>query len=491
MLFTSVTFGLFFFILFILYWTLFKSNLAAQNALLLVAGYIFYGWWDWKFLGLLVFISANNFILSLLIQEAKLKNVRKSIFFIGLIINIFTLFLFKYFNFFTAGFVELSRLLGFATTPFIISLVLPVGISFYIFIATSYLIDSYQNKFKASGDLIQVFLSFSFFPVILAGPIQRPASLLPCIGKKRDWDSSIAVDGLRQVLWGVFMKLVIADRCSPLVAEVFTDYAQMPGSSLVVGGVLFAVQIYTDFAGYSNIAIGIGKLLGFKIIQNFNYPYFSRDINSFWKKWNISLTTWFRDYIFLPVSYALSRKIKSDRFLGIKTDYFLYIAGITITWLFTGLWHGANYTYIVWGCIHGAMLVIYHLSFKSRKKLFRRMKITNTNPLIVTLESVITLSAIVIAWIFFRSESIADALNYISGIFSISLFSHPITVPNNLIFMIVAFFFIEWIGKNTEYGIASLGLRWHRIFRWGFYYLLIGTIFYFTGVRQEFIYFQF
>lgn len=491
MLFTSITFGIFFTILFVLYWTVFKAFLKAQNAFLLLAGYLFYGWWDWRFLGLLILISASNYTIAILLQKNNWHKFRKSLFHTGLIINIGTLFFFKYFNFFATGFVEFFRSIGFETSSVTISIVLPIGISFYIFIATSYLIDVYQNKIPASRELVPTFLAFSFFPVILAGPIQRPASLLPRITEIRVFDHSLAVDGLRQILWGVFMKLVIADRCAPFVDEIFSNYSALPGSTLLAGGLLFSIQIYTDFAGYSNIAIGIGKLLGFKIMQNFNYPYFSRDIKSFWKKWNMSLTTWFRDYVFLPVSYTLSRKIKSDRFLGIKTDYILYMAGITVTWLLTGLWHGANYTFILWGCVHGSMLIIYHLSFKSRKNLLKRLSTSNGNIIVVIIESFITLILIMISWIFFRSDTVTDAFHYISGIFTASLFDHPITIPNNLIFIILAFFIFEWFGKNEEYAIATLGFRWHGAFRWGFYYVLIVAIFFLSGSRQEFIYFQF
>lgn len=491
MLFTSLTFALFLTIVFILYWSAFRHSLRVQNFFLLVAGYVFYGWWNWKFLGLLIAVSSVGYFFALFIQNEQLKQFRRIFFYTGIFINIGILFLFKYFNFFVEEVTKTLHYAGIETSKIETSLVIPVGISFYIFITTSYLIDVYQKKIKADDDIVAAFLSFSFFPVILAGPIQRPGLLLPQLKTERLFNHTLTVDGLRQILWGVFMKLIIADKCAPFVDDIFQNFSTLPGSTLLVGTLLFSIQIYADFAGYSNIAIGTGKLLGFRIIQNFNYPYFSRDIKSFWKKWNISLTTWFRDYVFLPVSYTVSRKIKSDRILGIKTDYLIYMVGITVTWLLTGLWHGANFTFIFWGYTHGLMLILYHITFKIRKKLFQKWSVSNNSLLVVIPETVVTLSVIMLSWIFFKSDNLAAAFSFISGIFRVSLFHHPVTIPNNLIVLILIFFITEWIGREKEYAISNLGLSWPVALRWGLYYLLIIVIFYFSGTRQEFIYFQF
>ncbi|MCX6279515.1 MAG: MBOAT family protein [Bacteroidetes bacterium] len=491
MLFTSLTFVFFFTTVFILYWSAFNNNLAFQNRFLLLCSYIFYGWWDWRFLVLLLCISVANYLIAILIQKKNNHKPRKLLFITGLVINISVLFFFKYFNFFVDGFVNLTSSLGFTVSRFTPEIILPVGISFYIFISISYLIDVYQHKLKAVSNIYEALLTFSFFPVILAGPIQRPISLLPQIQNRRSFNYKNATDGLRQALWGFFMKMVIADNCVPFVDDIFANFSHYQGSTLLVGVILFTVQIYADFAGYSNIAIGIGKLLGFQIMQNFAFPYFSRNIKEFWKKWNISLTTWFRDYVFLPIAYYVSGKIKSDRFLLIKTDYLIYIIGILITWVLTGLWHGANYTFIFWGLIHGFFLIMFHLTTKPRKRLLKRFNMSNNNLALIFLESLFTLMIIMVSWIFFRADNVNHAFQYILEICSMSLFSIPISIPNNLIILIILFFGIEWLGRKQEYAIASLVVKWPKIFRWVFYYSLILSIFYFSGTEQKFIYFQF
>jgi D-alanyl-lipoteichoic acid acyltransferase DltB (MBOAT superfamily) len=336
MLFTSFTFVLFLIVLFILYWFIFNRNLKIQNLLLLIAGYVFYGWWDWRFLILLFFISASNYAIGLLIQSNDKQRIRKLYFLSGLIINIGTLVIFKYFNFFIEGFVNLVSLIGFRISPVSLSLLMPLGISFYIFLSLSYLIDVYRQNLKAERNFPEVLLTLSFFPIILAGPIQRPIKLLPQIQNARIFSYEKATDGLKQILWGIFMKSVIADNCGNYSDIIFKDYLQYSGSTLIAGAFLFTVQIYADFAGYSNIAIGTGKLFGFNIMKNFAFPYFSRDIGEFWKRWNISLTTWFRDYIFLPIAFSLTRKIKPVRVLIFKKELLIYTIGILITWLLTG-----------------------------------------------------------------------------------------------------------------------------------------------------------
>jgi len=491
MLFTSITFVFFFTTVFLLYWVVFKRNLTFQNRFLLLCSYIFYGWWDWRFLILLFCISFANFVIAILIQKKEYSFHRKLLFLTGLIINIGTLVFFKYFDFFTDGFMLLTSSLGFTVSRFSTGIMLPVGISFYIFISMSYLIDVYQKKFAAANNFFEALLAFSFFPVILAGPIQRPISLLPQIQKSRIFNYGNATDGLRQILWGLFMKMVIADNCVPYVDDIFTNFSNYEGSTLIVGVILFTVQIYADFAGYSNIAVGIGKLLGFQLMQNFSFPYFSLNIKEFWKKWNISLTTWFRDYVFLPIAYSVSRKIKSERFCLIKTDFVIYIIGIAITWFLTGLWHGANYTFIIWGLIHGFFLIVYHLSLKPRRKLLGRLNVSGKNPVLLGFEYLVTMIIIMMAWIFFRADDVHIAIQYIFKICSLSAFASPITVPNNIIILIILFFVVEWIGRKQEYAIACTMAGRPKIIRWLFYYIIILTIFYYSGTEQKFIYFQF
>ena len=322
MLFTSINFFYFISLIFILYWIILKKSLKGQNYLLLIGGYFFYGWWDWRFLFLLIFISIFNFYISLLIQKDHKQDYRKIFFLIALIINLGTLFTFKYLNFFLDGFTNIFSVFGFKLDNVTLNILLPLGLSFYIFISLSYIIDVYRNNLIVKNkDFSDVLLSLSFFPIILAGPIQRPRTLLPQIQKKREFNYTQAVNGLRQILWGLFMKIVIADNCSVFVDTILKNYFDYKGSTLLLAAFMFTVQIYADFAGYSNIAIGIGKLLGFDIMKNFAFPYFSRDLGIFWKRWNISLTTWFRDFLFLPIAYSLTRKIKTKRFFYI---YYLH-----------------------------------------------------------------------------------------------------------------------------------------------------------------------
>jgi D-alanyl-lipoteichoic acid acyltransferase DltB (MBOAT superfamily) len=404
-----------------------------------------------------------------------------------------TLIIFKYFNFFVDGFASIISLTGFKVSIVTFNIILPLGISFYIFLSLSYIIDVYQNKIEAVRNVFDALLTFSFFPIILAGPIQRPIGLLPQIQSKRLFDNVLIESGLKQILWGVFMKMVIADNCVGYVTTIFNGYESYHGSTLVLGAFLFTVQIYTDFAGYSNIAIGIGKLLGFNIIQNFAYPYFSRDIRDFWKRWNMSLTTWFRDYTFLPVAYWVSGKIKSEKFYFIKTEILIYITGITVTWMLTGLWHGANYTFIVWGLIQGVFLIIYHVSLKPRKRLLKRINLSNNNKIFIFVETLITLTIIMFSWIFFRADTLGDAFKYISGILNSSLFSPTdIKTDSVLLSLIALFFVVEWIGRKQEYAIAGIGQNWPILFRWSIYCIIIFLIGMFMSTSESpFIYFQF
>jgi D-alanyl-lipoteichoic acid acyltransferase DltB (MBOAT superfamily) len=493
MLFTSLPFILFFIVVFSLYWFVLHRNLKLQNCLLLGSSYVFYGWWDWRFLLLLFFISVSNYLLAIEIRKKEKKSQRKPFFLAALIVNLGTLIIFKYFNFFVDGFASIISLTGFKVSIVTFNIILPLGISFYIFLSLSYIIDVYQNKIEAVRNVFDALLTFSFFPIILAGPIQRPIGLLPQIQSKRLFDNVLIESGLKQILWGVFMKMVIADNCVGYVTTIFNGYESYHGSTLVLGAFLFTVQIYTDFAGYSNIAIGIGKLLGFNIIQNFAYPYFSRDIRDFWKRWNMSLTTWFRDYTFLPVAYWVSGKIKSEKFYFIKTEILIYITGITVTWMLTGLWHGANYTFIVWGLIQGVFLIIYHVSLKPRKRLLKRINLSNNNKIFIFVETLITLTIIMFSWIFFRADTLGDAFKYISGILNSSLFSPTdIKTDSVLLSLIALFFVVEWIGRKQEYAIAGIGQNWPILFRWSIYCIIIFLIGMFMSTSESpFIYFQF
>ena len=499
MLFNSIEFAIFLPIVFVLYWFIANKNLKTQNILLLAASYVFYGWWDWRFLLLLALLSFANYFIGIGIDINGTTRKGKVWFFAGLIVNIGVLGVFKYYNFFIDSFIDLASLIGYDLPRSTTKIILPVGISFYVFLSLSYIIDIFKKNLNADRDIVEVLLALSFFPIILAGPIQRPASLLPQIKKSRIFSYDQAVDGLRHILWGLFVKIVIADNLAQYVDSIFLNYSDNPGSTLLLGAVLYSIQIYADFSGYSDIAIGTAKLFGFKLIRNFAYPYFSRDISEFWKRWHISLVKWFRDYVFLPLSFAVSWKIKNERILFIKADYFIYIIASIVVWFLTGLWHGANYTFIVWGMIHGFFLIGYHIQRNPRKMLFKRMGITNKKPVIVVFETLITLCIVMIAWIFFRSESVGHAVYYLSGIFSLSLFSIPRFAGMNLalneilfmITIIILFVLIEWQGRQQEYGIANLGNKWKRPLRYAVYYAIVIAIICSGHQNQQFIYFQF
>lgn len=491
MLFNSIDFAIFFPVVFIVYWFVICKNLKLQNALLLLASYLFYAFWDWRFVFLLAFISFLNFSIGLIIQKAESKKRKKSWLIIGIMANIGALSYFKYFNFFFDNFKKLFSMIGFTLDKPIQNIILPLGISFYIFLSLSYIIDIYQNKLIACNDIIDVFLTFSFFPIILAGPIQRPFSLLPQIQKKRVFNYSFAVDGIKQILWGLFMKIVIADKCAVYVNNIFMNFNIYKGSTLFLGGIFFTIQIYSDFAGYSLIAIGISKLIGFNLSRNFANPYFARDIIEFWKRWHISLTNWFRDYVFLPISYNISRKIPSEKVGFIKADTVIYIVGIFITWFLTGLWHGGNYTFITWGFINGLFLIVYHILKKPRKKLLKNLKISKDNVFLIASERIFTLIVIILSWIVFRATNISQAWTYISKIFSKTLFAIPEIKPKATILLIIVFIFIELFGRNQQYAIENLGVKWPKPLRWATYYAIILVIFWFGGQKQQFIYFQF
>jgi len=479
MIFNSIDFAVFFPTVFILYWFAFNRNFKLRNIFLLLSSYAFYAFYDWHLLPLLFGVSFSAYIIGLGLERTDSKAVRRFLLFDGVIILAGTLAVFKYYDFFSEGFI------------------LPLGISFYVFLSLSYIIDIYQRKMKACSDPVDALLTLSFFPILLAGPIQRPVSLLPQIQKKREFNYDLAAGGLRQILWGLFMKLLIADNCAVYANDVFANSDTYGGSTLLIGAALYTVQIYADFAGYSEIAIGISKLLGIELMRNFAFPYFAKDIIEFWRRWHISLTSWFRDYIFLPLSFFISRRIPSEKFLGINTDLVIYIVGICFTWLLTGLWHGSNYTFIAWGLFHGSLLIIYHVMKKPRKKLLKQLHIRHDNLFIVSFERIFTLFAIIISWIIFRAENLHQAGSYISGIFSSSLFSKPefagMRRINPVLIFGIIFFLLEWAGRNDSFALEKFGLKWKRALRWTFYTALILCIYFFGNFSSavEFIYFQF
>jgi D-alanyl-lipoteichoic acid acyltransferase DltB (MBOAT superfamily) len=490
MLFTSFDFALFLPIVFFIYWVAFKSDIKAQNITLLLASYVYYGWWDWRFLFLLLFASLFNYFIGIKIDACATLSHRKSWLITGLFINLGLLGLFKYFDFFIEGFIDLVTIFGYDLKGTTINIILPLGISFYTFLSLSYLLDIYKKELPANKNIIHVMLSLSFFPIILAGPIQRPATLLPQIRSPRIFNYDQAVDGLRQILWGLFVKIAVADNMAHLANDIFLNYSDYDGSTLMLGALYYTIQIYADFSGYSHIAIGTASILGFRLMKNFNYPYFARDITEFWKKWHISLTTWFRDYLFLPISFAVSWKIRKEKVLFIRTDLFIYIIASLITWFLTGLWHGANYTFILWGLMQGFLLTIYQAQKKPRRYILKRLKVSNNNQLLALTEGIVTFLFIVLSWVVFRSDSILMAIEYIKGIFLETLFHARIDLPFKEIAIAVIFIIFEYFqrDKNHALQIEKINQLW---IRWGIYIGLVTIILLFGEGTHEFIYFEF
>lgn len=493
MLFNSIEYAIFLPVLFFLYWFLFNKSYKHQNLLLLAASYFFYGYWDWRFLLLLAGLANFNFLFGKVIVRG--EKYKKLFFVTVVLIDVSVLAIFKYMNFFIDSFVSIFSTIDVTVNVSSINIILPLGISFYVFLSLSYIIDIYQGKLRSDHKIIDVLLSLSFFPILLAGPIQRPVTLLPQIVKKRSFDYYRGTQALKQILWGLFKKVVIADNCARIVNIIFDNYTEMSGITLITGALFYTFQIYGDFSGYSDIAIGSARLFGFELDKNFSYPYFSKDITEFWRRWHISLTNWFRDYVFLPVSFSLSRNLTSEKVLGLNSDLIIYSSGISITWFLTGLWHGANFTFIIWGFIHGAFIYSYHLLRKPRKKLLRKLKIKKNNIFVSLIEWIVTMAVVAVAWIFFRANNIATAIEYIKRIIT----DFKLELPKNegvgfdyyMLIILFGFITIEWLQRNKDITLDFRGIRINKVTRWIIYYSLICLILFYSGDQQEFIYFQF
>lgn len=482
MLFNSVSFAIFLPIVFIIYWLANRKNLQFQNFLLLAASYFFYACWDWRFLFLLIFSTALDYFTGLKIHEAQNKNAKKFWLWLSILINLGFLGVFKYYNFFAASFSEALSNFGLQANFWTLKVILPVGISFYTFHGLSYVIDIYKNRITPERNVVDYSLFVSFFPLLVAGPIERATHLLPQIKKRRNFDYANAVDGLRQILWGLFKKVVIADNCAEFANEIFNNSGDMSGSTLVLGALFFTFQIYGDFSGYSDIAIGTARLFGFDLLRNFAFPYFSRDIAEFWRRWHISLSTWFRDYLYIPLGGS-----QGGTWMKVRNTFIIFIV--------SGFWHGANWTFIAWGLLHAIYFLPLLLTNRNRQNL--GIVATGRNlPTFKELVSIlITFGLTAFAWIFFRADTISHAVSYISEIFSRSLFSYPEFEEQKKALVVIAlvlfFLAVEWIGRENQYAIANLGIKWKKPVRWAMYYFLVAMIFYFAGKQQEFIYFQF
>ena len=482
MLFNSLQFAVFLPIVFLLYWLVFdrllgrsKRQLMWQNAFVVIASYVFYGWWDWRFLLLIAFTSLCSWGSGILIGNNRGNKKSKRWMWANILLNLGILGLFKYYDFFVTEFAQLFHL---STEGLLLKVILPVGISFYTFQALSYSIDVYRGKIEPTKDVVAFFAFISFFPQLVAGPIERATNLLPQFQKKREFDYDTAADGMRQILWGLFKKVVVADNCAVYVNQVFANSGSHSGSTLLLAAVFFTFQIYGDFSGYSDIAIGTAKLFGIRLMRNFNVPYFSRDIAEFWRRWHISLTTWFRDYVYIPLGGSRVSKAK-------------VIRNTFVIFLVSGFWHGANWTFIVWGAYHALLFLPLILTGKNRKYTNQIAEGRYLPTLKEAGQMLLTFILAVFGWIIFRSESIGQAWEVILGIMNSSLFTAPMMVVGlkKIVIVILVLLLVEWLTRSKEHGLAIGNLPlWLRI---ASCYVLVLVILELGGNSQSFIYFQF
>ena len=479
MLFNSLEFLFFLVVVFGIYWFIFQHNLKLQNLFLLIVSYVFYGWWDWRFLILIAFTSFCSFISGLGIERASTRRVAKWISASNIVLNLGILVVFKYYNFFVGSFAEFLNITG-GGNSLLIKIILPVGISFYTFQALSYSIDVYRGKLPATKDIIAFFAYISFFPQLVAGPIERATNLLPQFYHFRTFDYSDAVCGVRQILLGFFKKIAIADSCALIVNPIFADYTNYGSAALVLGAVLFSFQIYGDFSGYSDIAIGTARLFGFHLMKNFHYPYFSRDIAEFWRRWHISLNTWFRDYVYIPLGGSRVRK-------G------LVIRNTFVIFLLSGLWHGANWTFLAWGAFHALLFIPLLLSGRNRRYTDVVAQNTILPSLSETVQMLLTFVCVTIGWIIFRSDTISDAWHYLTLIVSptscIFIRGLMLMQAGEALLFIFVLLLMEWIGRREEFALAIVPRGF--VFRWSLYMALAVISVLFFRVNQAFIYFQF
>jgi alginate O-acetyltransferase complex protein AlgI len=484
MLFNTLNFFIFLPIVFFLYWFVTNKSLTLQNALLLVASYFFYACWDWRFLFLLMFSTLLDYITGKKIANTEKKKEKKIWFWLSIIVNLGFLGIFKYYNFFAESFAKSLSCLGLDVNPWTLSVILPVGISFYTFHGLSYVIDIYKGRIKAERSIVDYAVFVSFFPLLVAGPIERATHLLPQIKNERKFDYTKAIDGFRQILWGLLKKVVIADNCAELANQIFNNSADYSGSTLVLGAIFFTFQIYGDFSGYSDIALGTARLFGIELLRNFSFPYFSRDIAEFWRRWHISLSSWFRDYLYIPLG-------------GSKGGTWFKIRNTFIIFLVSGFWHGANWTFVVWGGLNAIYFLPLLLSNKNRSNLEIVTQGKHLPDIKELMQMGTTFFLTVFAWIFFRANSMEHAISYISQMLSASLFSLPNfgMMENSFttIILIIIFIIVEWFGREGQYALENMKNIRRKSTRWLVYFLILIAIYFWGNFEDnlEFIYFQF
>ncbi|QIE60630.1 MBOAT family protein [Rasiella rasia] len=477
MLFNSFDFAIFLPIVFILYWFVCKRSIKAQNVLLVIASYVFYGWWDWRFLFLILFSTLVDYSIGLALAKESRQRKRKMLLAISVFVNIGLLGFFKYYNFFLDNFVQAFSFFGTNFEVSRLDIILPVGISFYTFQTLSYTIDVYRNKLEPTKDLVAFTAFVSFFPQLVAGPIERATNLLPQFFKKRKFNSDQAIIGFKQIIWGLFKKIVIADNCAQYVNEIFGNYDEVGSLTLILGAVYFAFQIYGDFSGYSDIAIGTARLFNFRLMTNFRYPYFSRDIAEFWRRWHISLSTWFRDYVYIPLG-------------GSRGSQLFQVRNVFIIFLVSGFWHGANWTFIVWGAINALFFIPLLLTKRNRNNtdtVAEGRFLPNLKEFLTMLG---TFGIVTLGWIYFRAESVTVANDYIAHILAFDFKMGMLNIeryPFELLPLLAILLYYEWFSRDLEFPLYSPTYSLPRVL---VVVVLIATFGSFSTI-QDFIYFQF
>ena len=480
MLFNSIAYLLFIPTVFLLYWFVFQKNLRVQNLVLLISSYVFYGWWDYRFLSLIFLSTIVDYFVGLKIHNGKDKKTKKSYLWISVFFNLGLLGFFKYFNFFIDSLSELFSFFGLSNNYSTLQIILPVGISFYTFQTMSYTLDIYYGKLKPTKDFITFATFVSFFPQLVAGPIERARNLLPQMNTKRSFKYMQGIEGLRLILWGLYKKVVIADSLGLHVNMIFDDYPSYNGGVLCIGLIYFSFQIYCDFSGYSDIAIGTAKLLGLELMSNFKFPYFAKSLPEFWKRWHISLSTWFRDYLYIPLG-------------GSKKGKIITIKNLFIVFIISGMWHGASWTFIIWGLVH---VIFYIPSTIKPGNHFYEKGLKDNKSFLKSLKRIFqagkTYLFTTLSWVFFRSENITDALGYLMNTFK--NFDFPESNRGGILFILLLIFIEKFIHKNER---DLFTIKWIRskkikqLLRIFIYYGMVASIFHFSKFEKPFIYFQF
>jgi alginate O-acetyltransferase complex protein AlgI len=478
MLFNSFSFLIFLPVVFILYWFIFNKSLKWQNLLILFSSYVFYGWWSEKFLVLLIFSTCLDYLYGFGVASTN-KRKSKTFLWLSVVNNLGFLGVFKYYNFFSVQFQTVFDLAGIHFNPVFLQVALPVGISFYTFHGMSYVFDIYRKVRKPVTSFIDYSVFVSFFPLLVAGPIERANHLLPQVQAKRVFNYSRAVEGCRLILWGMFKKVVIADSLAVIADNIFQNYHQHNAFSLIIGAIAFSFQIYGDFSGYSDIALGTAKLFGFELLSNFKFPYFSRDIGEFWRRWHISLSSWFKDYLYIPLGGSRAGKAKAVR-------------NTFIIFLVSGFWHGASWNYVTWGFIHACGFLPLLLLQRNRQHVGDVVAQSKKIPTLKELGQMLgTFTFVTFAWIFFRSPTITDSFAYLKQIGS-GILSNPkqfLAPPKGLssFLYIIPFILIDWNFRHDE---RRLTIK-NPYLKFAFYIVLGLLVFFFFGKRSSFIYFQF